>query len=178
MTSFPNRPSELAAGLLPQDLSRTDSMQNGPLTDVSIKFQLDSRHYLARPTGFCLDIETVGDHDHVSLATCFPVQKNQSVNADFLRHWRAQYLDDDDAFHPSFLHEFIFCGAIGVHLESDIRDIFEGWNTIKVRFMPHLSLMNGPYYVKSNLLHSVWRIYEDRQLAFVQAIWPSIEDKR
>ena len=152
-----------------------------PVVDTSSNFQLDSRHYLARPAGFkrcCPKINGVVKHGEASLATFFRVQKNQTINADCLRTWRAKYLDDDDAFHHSFIQEVIFGGADDVHLESDTRDVFDTWETLHVSFEPHLRISNGPYYVEKDLIHSIWRLYEDRQLAFVEAIWPSIEEKR
>lgn len=150
------------------------------VVDTSSSFWLGYRHYLARPSGFkrhSPNIHEVEKNDQASLATIFPVQENQTINAECLRAWRANYLDKDDAFHPSFLQEVNFGGADDVHLESDTRDMFEAWETLHVTFLPHLSISNGPYYVKEDSIHSIWRVYEDRQLAFVQAIWPSIEDK-
>lgn len=138
------------------------------VVDTSSSFWLGYRHYLARPSGFkphSPNINEVEKNDQASLATIFRVQENQTIK------------DKDDAFHPSFLQEVIFGGADDVHLESNTRDMFEAWETLHVTFLPHLSISNGPYYVKEDSIHSIWRVYEDRQLAFVQAIWPSIEDK-
>ena len=152
-----------------------------PMMDSSRYFRLGHRHYLARPTGFKrhhLDIDGVKQNDRASLATYFRVQTNQIINVDFLRAWRANYLDADDAFHSSFLGEVIFGGADNVQLRSDTADVFEAWSTRQVSFAPNVIISNGPYYVKEDFLYSVWRVYEDRQLNFVQAIWPSIEDER
>lgn len=124
------------------------------------------------------NINGEGKNDEASLATCFRVEKNQTINADCLRAWRADYLDDDDAFHPSFLQEVIFGGADDVHLDTDTRDLFEDWGTLQVNLEPYLKIPNGPYYVKKDFIYSIWRVYEDRQLAFVHAIWPSTESER
>ena len=159
---------------------RSRTLGREPVVDTSSNFRLGCRHYLARPSGFkrySPNINDVGKNDEASLATIFRVQENQTVNAECLRAWRANYLDKDDAFHPSFLQEVIFGGADDVHVESDTRDIFEAWETLHVTFVPHLGISTGPYYVKEDSIYSIWRVYEDRQLAFVQAIWPSIEDK-
>ena len=157
------------------------ALKSEPVVDTSSNFRLGHRQYLARPSGFKRyrpNISGVEKNDEASLATCFRVEKNQTINADCLRAWRANYLDDDDAFHPSFLQEVIFVGANDVHLASDTRHIFEAWGTLHVNFVPYLKITNGPYYVKQDLIFSIWRVYEDRQLAFVQAIWPSIENER
>lgn len=106
------------------------------------------------------------------------MRENQTIDADCLRAWRSNYLDEDDVFHPAFLQEIIFGGTDNAHLESDAQDVLETWGTLKVSFIPYLSIPNGPCYVNKDIIHSVWRVYEDRQLAFLQATWPSIEDKR
>lgn len=152
---------------LPMQL-RWRALGSEAVVDTSSSFWLGYRHYLARPSGFkrhSPNINEVEKNDQASLATIFRVQENQTIK------------DKDDAFHPSFLQEVIFGGADDVHLESNTRDMFEAWETLHVTFLPHLSISNGPYYVKEDSIHSIWRVYEDRQLAFVQAIWPSIEDK-
>lgn len=152
---------------LPMQL-RWRALGSEAVVDTSSSFWLGYRHYLARPSGFkrhSPNTNKVEKNDQASLATIFRVQENQTIK------------DKDDAFHPSFLQEVIFGGADDVHLESNTRDMFEAWETLHVTFLPHLSISNGPYYVKEDSIHSIWRVYEDRQLAFVQAIWPSIEDK-
>ncbi len=109
--------------------------------------------------------------------TCLRLENNQTVNASTLLTWRTNHLDKDDVFTPEFLHEIIFCGVQSedVHLESDTGELFEDWQTLKIRYVPHLDVGNGPYYINNGILHSVWRVYEDRQLAFVQATWPSTD---
>lgn len=118
-----------------------ESVRSEPVVDTSSNFWIGYRHYLARPSGFKRyrpNINGVGRNEEASPATFFRVEKNQIINADCLRGWRADYLDDDDAFHPSFLQEVIFGGADDVHLESDTRDLFEAWETLHVSFVPHL----------------------------------------
>ena len=184
MTLAPVCPNDIGAGLVdpgsPRQI-RCKELEKKAIVDTSSNFRLGGRHYLARPSGFKRyrpNIKEIGKNDEASLATCFPVQKNQTINAQCLRAWRANYLDNDDAFHPSFLEELIFSGADGVHLESDTKDVFEAWGTLHVSFAPNLSIPNGPYYVKKDSIYSIWRVYEDCQLAFVQAIWPSFEDEK
>lgn len=180
MTSAPNCPNEIRAGLLAPNVPMQLALGSDLVVDTSATFRLGHRHYLARPSGFKrhrANISGVGENDEASLATCFRLEENQTINADCLRAWRADHLDHDDAFHPSFLQEVIFGGADDVHLESDTRDLFGAWGTVHVSFAPYLKIPNGPYYVKNDSIHSIWRVYEDRQLAFVQAIWPSIESE-
>jgi hypothetical protein len=122
-------------------------------------------------------LETSGE-DH-TLVTYFHVEKNQTIDAYTLQTWRPDYLHEDDVFHVDFLKEIIFGGVQSndVHLEGDTEEVFKNWKTQKVRYEPHMNVDNGPYYVVSGFLHSVWRVYEDRQLAFLQAIWPSIDEE-
>lgn len=151
------------------------------MSDAVNHFQLGCRHYLTRPSGSKRHPDNSNgaeESDGASLATCFRVQENQTIDADCLRAWRYHLLDKDDVFHPAFLQEIIFGGTDNVHMESDTQDLLETWGTLKVSFIPHSSIPNGPCYVNKDVVHSVWRVYEDRQLAFLQATWPSIEDKR
>lgn len=106
------------------------------------------------------------------------LKKGQVIDASTLLKWRTNQLDGDDVFAPEFLQEIIFGGvqAGDVHLDGDTEKLFEDWQTLKIRYVPHFDIGDGPYYIHRGLLHSVWRVYEDRQLAFVQAMWPSTND--
>ena len=181
MALAPICPGEAGVGLLAAGPSmQLRALGIEAVVDTSSKFRLGDHHYLARPSGFKRyypDCNEVGKNDEGSLATCFRVQKNQTIDAECLRAWRA-ILDHDDVFHPSFLQEVIFSGTDDVHLESDTKDVFEAWETLHISFVTDLSISNGPYYVMNGAIYSIWRLYEDHQLAFVQATWPSIEDER
>ena len=110
--------------------------------------------------------------------TCLRLKKDQTIDASTLLTWRTNHLDGDDVFAPDFLHEIIFGGVQfeDVHLDSDTEKLFEDWQTLRIRYVPHLDVVSGPYYIHRGLLYSAWRVYEDRQLAFVQATWPSTND--
>ena len=110
--------------------------------------------------------------------TCFRPLNDQPIDANTLLAWRTDHLDEDDVFAPEFLEEIIFCGfhSRNLHLESDVKYVFRDWHTSRVRNVPYLCVDTGPYYISNSVLHSVWRVYEDRQLAFVQAIWPSTDN--
>ena len=107
--------------------------------------------------------------------TCLHLEKSQVIDASTLLNWRTDHLDGDDVFAPEFLREIIFVGVQfeDIHLENDTEILFEDWQTLTLRYVPHLDIGNGPYCIYRGLRHSVRRVYEDRQLAFVQAIWPS-----
>lgn len=150
-----------------------------PALDASSSFRLGSRHYLARPTGIkrhLPSIDGASEGDARSLAICLQVSQNQTIGADYLRTWRADILDKDDVVHPCFLQEVVFGGTDDVHLGSDTEDVFKAWETRRVSFVPHLGGASGPCYIYNNDVYTVWRVYEDRQLAFVQSTWPSFED--
>ena len=110
--------------------------------------------------------------------TCLRLQKDQTIDASTLLTWRTDQLDRDDVFAPEFLQQTDFCGVQSqdVYLEIDTERLFKDWQTSRIRYAPHLDVGNGPYYISRGTLHSVWRVYEDRQLAFVQAIWPSTDN--
>ncbi len=113
-----------------------------------------------------------------TLVTCFRLPKDKAINASTLQTWRTDYLDVDDVFHPSFLQEIIFTGVDfnDIHLSSDTERLFQDWQTVRLRYELNLDVKSGPYYIHNGILHSVWKVEEDRQLAFVQAVWP-VADK-
>ncbi|CAH0027363.1 unnamed protein product [Clonostachys rhizophaga] len=112
------------------------------------------------------------------LVTCFRLKKNQIIDAGTLNAWRNHQLDHDDVFHPAFLERVIFNSVESdqVTLTDDAKQVLKDWNTIRVDFSPHLNLTSGPYYLDRGVFHSVWRVFEDPQLAFLEAIWPLEEN--
>ncbi|KAK2737897.1 hypothetical protein FQN57_007348 [Myotisia sp. PD_48] len=117
---------------------------------------------------------------HPYLATYFYIAEDQTIDAKTLREWRVNYLEKDDVFHVDFLQQIIFGGCCQneMHLTAEMQDIFHEWNTQKVLCDPNLKISNGPYFALNGLVHSVWKVYEDDHLAFVQSLWPSLHDER
>lgn len=110
--------------------------------------------------------------------TYFRAHKDQIINASSLQAWRVEHLDGDEVFDRGFLREIIFGGihSDDVQLSQDSEKVFQDWQIHKIKYEPHLNVTDGPYCVVRGLLHSVWRVYEDSQLTFVQSIWPSIDN--
>ncbi|PVH68460.1 amidase signature enzyme [Cadophora sp. DSE1049] len=158
-----------------------------------VSFRLESGAYIARLADFHRGLyrgsspevpASFGDSsfdgtfnldEKPSLITYFQVLQNQTVDAHTLRTYRANHLDTDDAFDPLFLHEVVFGGVTSSEsfLSPDAAKLLADWHTLKITYQPHWNLSSGPYYIQNGLPHSVWKIYEDQQLAFVQAIWPT-----
>jgi hypothetical protein len=113
------------------------------------------------------------------LATCLKAQNNQVINATTLREWRAKFLDRDDAFDPGFLIKIVLCGVDSndISVTTDAQELLAAWDTHDIIYQPHLDIPNGPYYISEGVLHSVWKVYDDYQLAFVQALWPATREK-
>ena len=109
------------------------------------------------------------------MVTYFRVRREQTIDADTLRDWRTRLLDNDDVFKSEFLREIIFGGVESgdVHITNEATKLFETWQTQNIRYAPHLDTSDGPYYVDQTYFYSVWRIYEDSNLAFVQSTWPA-----
>ncbi|KAF2497085.1 hypothetical protein BU16DRAFT_581071 [Lophium mytilinum] len=149
-----------------------------PTADIPVAFQLNSNFYIARPL---IPTTTLEEHsEHYPFVTCLRVQKNQTINASTLQAWRTEYLDEDDVFDSTFLQEIIFGGvkASELHVGNDAKELLKDWQTLVVRYEPDLDVSNGPHYCAQGYLHSVWKIYEGRQLPFVQATWPSAAGNR
>ncbi|KAH8812887.1 amidase signature domain-containing protein [Xylogone sp. PMI_703] len=146
--------------------------------DSSTSFCLAGGQYLARPIQSATVMERATESP--SLLTYFRLEKNQTINTSILQTWRTTYLDPDDVFEPEFLQHIIFGGvrSENVNIENDTSKLFNDWQTIQVHFESDVDISNGPYYLENGLLHSVWKVYQDRQLAFVQAIWPSQSNPR
>ena len=172
------------AHFLAQSLSmqlKCNALRMAPLLDASNSFRLESCQYLARPAGLKARLQNTHnpvENETAFIVTFFHGYSNQKVDADRLRAWRADLFDQDDVFHPAYLQHIIFGGADNIHLDPDVESVFESWETINVSFAPHLEIIDGPYLVQNGEIYSVWRVYEDSQLAFVQSIWPSLENER
>ncbi|PYI09917.1 hypothetical protein BO78DRAFT_394443 [Aspergillus sclerotiicarbonarius CBS 121057] len=52
------------------------------------------------------------------------------------------------------------------------------WGTTGVTYNADLRVRCGPYYIDRGIVLSVWKVYDDRQLAFLQAIWPSPQSQQ
>ncbi|EED11847.1 glutamyl-tRNA(gln) amidotransferase subunit A, putative [Talaromyces stipitatus ATCC 10500] len=94
-----------------------------------------------------------------------------------LEQCRKEVLDKDDVFHTDFLRCIVLGGVCSdnVHLEPDVISLFERWNTLKVVLYKHdLGIATGPYCLVKGNYYSVFKAYPDTQLAFVQALWPSL----
>lgn len=118
------------------------ALESGPIVDAANRFQLGHRHYLTRPSGSRrnpVNLYGARKNDQFSLATCFRAQKNQTINADCLRAWPSNYLDEDDVFHPAFLQEIIFAGTDHVCTSGKRHRMFlklgRHWKSV-----PHLTL--------------------------------------
>ncbi|PWY85828.1 amidase signature enzyme [Aspergillus sclerotioniger CBS 115572] len=142
-------------------------------TESLISFELGAHQYLARPIESYGVLEALSDSS--GLVTYLHVSKDKTLDANALEDWRASLLAKDDVFHVDFLQHIIIGGACSseVHLTEDVQDLFQGWNTTKITYEPQLDIASGPYYIQKGILYSVWKVYEDCQLAFLQATWPS-----
>lgn len=109
--------------------------------------------------------------------TYLQVSNDHIINTGSLQQWREKFLDQDDVFHADFLKLIVFGGIDTdyVRFGQDVENVFEKWNTLKMVCEPGLNIANGTYYAHKGLIHSVSKVYPDRQLAFVQATWPSLE---
>ncbi|KAJ3564184.1 hypothetical protein NPX13_g7932 [Xylaria arbuscula] len=132
--------------------------------DASISFLLGHSRYEARPLQ--------------PASQCSGYFQKAPGNVETLRIWREDRLDRDDVFHPEFLRNVIFGGveSFNVKLTDDAHNLLRSWGTKSVGYDDSINITNGPYLVNLGIIHSVWRIYEDHQLAFSQAIWPTARD--
>lgn len=120
-------------------------------------FRLGRRQYLTRPSGYERP-PVNGDirvENEASLAICIWVKEAQSIDAECLRAWRANFLDADDVFDPAFLQEVIFGGSANIHLADDTTHLFKTWKTRQVSFVPDMNQTSGPCYVHKNQVYTV-----------------------
>ncbi|TPX13845.1 uncharacterized protein E0L32_005789 [Thyridium curvatum] len=164
-------------------------MASIPSIESSVTFLLGETHYLARPlprspkyqpSNLINVVVNQSGAAASSLMTYFKVAKDQVVDGNTLLGWKTAYLDKDDVFHPDFLRDVVFSGVASgdITLTSDARDVLKQWGTLNVGYDVCTDLPNGPYLYYQGVHHSVWRVYEDPQLAFSQSIWPTAQDSR
>ncbi|CAG8984104.1 hypothetical protein HYALB_00010605 [Hymenoscyphus albidus] len=145
------------------------------MADASKTFQVRGSTYIAWPISVSFDIPD-GD-ENSALVTCFDVEENSIINASIMSAWRDE-LQKDDVFAPEFLQQIIFTGlgSREMKLASYTEKTFKDWKTLRFFHVPALKVADGPYCIEQGLLYSISRVYEDRQLAFLQAIKPSQHD--
>ncbi|KAI1131680.1 amidase signature domain-containing protein [Nemania abortiva] len=156
------------------------------MVSASISFLVGPSRYEARPLlvvpqcSSDLQETLASGHPEPSLITCFQVSKNQVIDFRTLDLWRKDYLDKDDVFHPDFLRNVIFGGveSFDVRLTDDARDLLREWGTVTWEYEANIDIASGPYLVNSGIFYSVWKVYEDRQLAFSQSIWRTAHDNQ
>ena len=120
-----------------------------------------------------------GDHLQSGPATVIPVPANGVVDAPYLKSLVEEYFATDDVFSPTFREVVIFYGPNASYqsLSNGARQLLERWHTQRMYFQPTSQelrepLEAGPCFVYDLAIHTIWRIYDDPQLAFVQAVWP------
>ena len=118
-------------------------------------------------------------------ATVIPVPANGVVDALDLKLLIQSYSRTDDVFSPAFLAGLIFYGpnANDTTLSKGVKQLLGDWHTQWTYFQPksqelHNPLEAGPCVVYDATIHTIWRVYDDPQLAFVRAVWPQIHSAR
>ncbi|KAI1258681.1 amidase signature domain-containing protein [Xylariaceae sp. FL1019] len=157
------------------------------LADSCISFMVGDNHYLARPLHLGVqhsaDADTANpDNNHFvtpTLLTTFNVAKDQVIDVGTLQSWRTEVLDMDDVFHEHFLEDVVFVGVNSAELQltSGAQSLLQEWGTKAIEYNANIAISNGPYLVNEGIFHSVWRVYEDYQLGFTQAVWPEVLGK-
>ncbi len=122
----------------------------------------------------CLD-----DHLKSGPATVIPVPASGVVDAPYLKILAQNYSRNDDVFSPAFLAGLVFYGpnASDTILSKSVKQLLGDWHTQWTYFQQtsqelHDPLETGPCVVYNATIHTIWRIYDDPQLAFVRAVWP------
>ena len=125
------------------------------------------------------------DHLKSGPATVIPVPANGVVDAHYLKLLVQNYSRIDDVFSPAFLAGLIFYGAnaSGITLSKDVKQLLIDWHTQWTYFQPKAlelydQLEAGPCAVYDATIHTIWKVYDDPQLAFVRAIWPQMHSAR
>lgn len=124
-------------------------------------------------------LPSVDDHLKSGPATVIPVPADGVIDAPYLKLLVQKYSETDDVFSPAFLAGLIFYGpnASDKILSNCVKQLLEDWHTQWTYFQPtpqelHDPLEAGPCVVYNGTIHTIWRIYDDPQLAFVRAVWP------
>jgi hypothetical protein len=119
----------------------------------------------------------------ISFATVLDVRPGDLVNTTTLQERIAQFIRTDDVFDKAFLEGIIFQGAEESQIKIDptpngpFKELGIEWThvqpTQKSSSLPQLP--PGPYIVQNGQLSQIWRLYSDKNLAFIQSVWPSID---
>ncbi|KAL9049449.1 MAG: hypothetical protein Q9162_007216 [Coniocarpon cinnabarinum] len=145
------------------------------------QFELGGEVFVGRPAApvhhEALPVSTQSNDagDTASLATVFHVQKGWTIDATALITWRTDYLDKDDVFRPEFLRNVVFGGVQDgdILITGNAHEVLQKWNALSITYEPAIACDSGPYLVKKGMWHTVWKVVQDPQLAFILSIWPS-----
>ncbi|KAL9609128.1 MAG: hypothetical protein Q9167_006089 [Letrouitia subvulpina] len=105
------------------------------------------------------------------------------VDANFLRTTIQDFIRTDDVFVPEFLQGIILCGARDSDIVRDgpLIELLQEWANKWIEILPPskaTAFAPGPYIVDGQALFQMWRVYDDYNLAFLNATWPSMDDAR
>ncbi|KAF4554650.1 Amidase-like protein 1 [Elsinoe fawcettii] len=83
----------------------------------------------------------------------------------------------DVLFGDHFLENIIFTGpgATECCFKKELQNLLTKWHTTSTTWQPSWNIEDGPYVVISGMAYKMWKVCEDPALAFVQAVWPSLE---
>ena len=122
-----------------------------------------------------------GDLNRTSLATVFAVNPGDDINITSLRDKISLYTANDDVFRTEFLTGIILQGAEKAQLNFNLdltvlsQELGSKWINIRPISEQSPKLSPGPYAVQNGQLFQVWRLYSDKNLAFLQSVWPANE---
>lgn len=109
--------------------------------------------------------------------TAIPVSADcVRVKEDWLKKIIAKYEESDDVFHNQFLSGVIFTGSPNLIVTAGARALLKSMGTVwiatqditKSKAVP----LPGPYFMFSQYLFEIRRLYDDSQGAFMTSVVP------
>ena len=113
------------------------------------------------------------------------VEEQTSNLATCLKTAIHRYLETDDVYREEFLDGLLIAcqRPDKIELGSEILELLEEWkcswhevisrDLISATDIPHRALC-GPVALQNNIIHEVWRVFNDSNHAFLASIWPSL----
>ncbi|KAH1434619.1 hypothetical protein KXW29_008062 [Aspergillus fumigatus] len=171
----------MGGGLLTQPMAFPQSNHATapvPVIEHHSYFQLGDKRFLALPEleASQLDLPTA----ITSLATVFQLGPTETPNSTWLQNQIQAWLHIDDIFQPEFLSGIIFVtedNGIQPNLSASIESLPKEWKPDWWIFFNKEvggQLHPGPRMVSYGKIHTVYRIYDDVNGAFMVAIQPPI----
>ncbi|KAI0389546.1 hypothetical protein F5Y17DRAFT_120049 [Xylariaceae sp. FL0594] len=153
---------------------------DGIRTQERATFRVNNiRYYVDEAIEYTLPTEYSAPYRDTILAVVFHAVRKRDVTSDFLQAELDRYGKEDDVYQPRFSREGILIVVTEERDEGSIMPLDESIApylsslSSKILFLDDISsasLRDGPYFVRGRSIRQAWRLYNDKNTAFIESV--------